>query len=255
MSATGRTKKAGAPTAREKDDNYETPAWCVHAIWPHVRPIQGNVLDPTCGRGAIFEALEGKIEKHRLFGIEIDVGRAAQAKYRAHRVIHGDFLEVAPNPMTFQGANDVLGWKPSLILTNPPYRPALSIVQRSLEIVRPHGGEVAMLLRVNFLGSQERGPWWVDHLADMYVLSERPSFTAALRWDAQGAERCPNREMKDDGKWGPRCQRPIEHDGDCATYGTDATEYCWFVWGPHRRGQIHILPPAAYGRENWRSAA
>ena len=65
-----------------------------------------------------------------------------------------------------------------------------------------------MLLRLNFLGSQERSDYLREHMPDIYVIPNRPSFTG--------------------GK-------------------TDSIEYAWFVWskyndyGKNSSGKIVIL--------------
>jgi hypothetical protein len=194
---------------RDLDDNYETPEWCVRAIWPHVRPISGAVLDPCAGRGAIVHLLTSSLYRAAdVYGCEIDKGRQVQCANLdppPRRCAHADWL-TAPSCVGPPGKPP--GW-PRLILTNPPYRLALPFVEKALTATAPVGGEVCMLLRLNFLGSQKRGLWLRDHLPDVYVLSERPSFT---------------------GK------------------GTDATEYAWFVWGPKRSGRLHMLVNGS-GRE------
>jgi hypothetical protein len=88
-----------------------------------------------------------------------------------------------------------------LIFTNPPYSLAEEIITHALETWSK--ATVVMLLRLNFLGSQKRKPFWDKHpVSEIYVLSKRPSFT---------------------GK------------------GTDATEYAWFVWRPHVTKQRIIV--------------
>jgi hypothetical protein len=88
---------------------------------------------------------------------------------------------------------------------NPPYLDAAAHVAKALEVAPI----VAFLLRLNFLGSAKRLNFWRHHPADVYVLSERPSF-----------------------------------DGE----GTDATEYAWFVWGQcGTYGRVQVLGPPETG--------
>lgn len=89
-----------------------------------------------------------------------------------------------------------------LIVMNPPYSLALPFVAAALEVVRSQAGTVAALLRLGFLASRKRRDWWQSHPADVYVLSERPSFTG-------------------DGR-------------------TDATDYAWFVWR-EGAGRVRVL--------------
>lgn len=84
----------------------------------------------------------------------------------------------------------------------PPYSIALEFIEAALSM-RKSQGVVAFLLRINFLGSQERADWHRAHPCKLYVLPRRPSFTGG---------------------------------------GTDATEYAWFVWGEgHEAGTWEIL--------------
>jgi hypothetical protein len=67
-----------------------------------------------------------------------------------------------------------------------------------------------MLMRINYLGSIKRHEWWKDRCPTaLYVLSKRPSFTGE---------------------------------------GTDATEYCWYVWDKTNRlptGIQFVTPPTS----------
>jgi hypothetical protein len=87
------------------------------------------------------------------------------------------------------------------IITNPPYSLAMEFIQRALAEA-PADADVAFLLRLNFLGSQRRAAFHRMYPSDVYVLPRRPSFTGG---------------------------------------GTDATEYCWMVWGANRGGRWSIL--------------
>ena len=74
------------------------------------------------------------------------------------------------------------------IITNPPFSLAKSFLTKSLKEAKV----VIYLLRLNYLGSQKRKVFWeLNPPTNLYVLSERPSFTG---------------------------------------HGTDATEYAWFIW-------------------------
>jgi hypothetical protein len=81
----------------------------------------------------------------------------------------------------------------------------MAFVEHCLEL----SSNVAMLLRLNFLASKKRNPFMREHCPNVYVLSDRPSFT---------------------GK------------------GTDSIEYAWFVWESNARkssGRIQVLPPTS----------
>jgi SAM-dependent methyltransferase len=172
---------------------FETPAWATRSIL-HQLPKRCRYLDVGCGTGAI-----GSVVAHEgtpwgmVSGIEIDPVLAAKASEVGLCVETGDFLEMP-----------VSEWQDTqVIISNPPYSLALEFLRKSLEIVIPNMGTVAMILRLPFLAAQLRAQFHKDHPSDIFVLPRRPSFT---------------------GK------------------GTDATDYAWFVWGPGRGNRWSILP-------------
>lgn len=194
MSATGRSD------VRRADDFYATPEWCTRAILPYLHVSRG-ALDPCCGTGAILDVLRravGAAEYDTIRGIELDADRARCA---SHNVVCADALEL-PSGM----------WgKPSLVVTNPPYRLAMQFVARALLEVESERGVVAMLLRLNWLGSQARASFHRTRPSEVYILPRRPSFTGG---------------------------------------GTDAIEYAWFVWrnaSPTGAGKWRILDVDARG--------
>jgi hypothetical protein len=89
-----------------------------------------------------------------------------------------------------------------MIITNPPFSLALEFLQKSLH----EAITVCYLLRLNFLGSQKRRPFWqANRPSHVLVLANRPCFTS-------------------DGK-------------------TDSIEYAWFCWD---RGGIVTLEPGVH---------
>src|SRR3990167_11439596 len=67
--------------------------------------------------------------------------------------------------------------KPDVIITNPPFKMALEVIQKSLRDVK-EGGMVIMLLRLNFFGSLSRVNFWHNNMPTFtYVHSKRMSFT------------------------------------------------------------------------------
>ena len=184
MSATGRSN------VRDPDDNYATPPWVTQLLLPYLALQLGTrVLDPCCSEGAILRTLPTGVQG---IGIELDAGRAATARAAGFSVTARDALAPEPWPTA------------DVVITNPPYRLALQFVQRAL--AETGMGTVAMLLRLNWLGSQARADFHRQHPSDVCVLSKRPSFV--------------------NGR-------------------TDATEYSWLLWGPGRGGRWGILGPSA----------
>lgn len=219
MSAKGR----GESVATNDTEHYPTPDWCVRAIAAHL-PAAGCILDPCAGDGAVLDALRatGRFRPIAWFGFEIDPALNDVACRKGYANDAATAIELGAPGVDFSStgglaaaaARDALSdasWgHPELVVTNPPYGLALAFVQRALREVAP-GGTVAMLLRINWLGSQARAAFHREHPADVYVLSHRPKF------------------------------RPSKKTGKMAS---DATEYAWFVWGPGRGGRWFVLDAA-----------
>lgn len=93
------------------------------------------------------------------------------------------------------------------IITNPPFSLALDYIGKGLDDVR-EGGHVIYLLRLNFLGSEKRNPFFIKNMPKaMVVHSHRMSFTS---------------------------------DGH-----TDSIEYAHFIWGKKPTGkptELYLLP-------------
>lgn len=175
MSATGRSGE------RVEADYYPTPAWCVHRLLEAVRLPGGAWLEPCVGDGAICKAVAR--DRTDVLWTTYDIRPDSCA------ATVGDFLGVH--------SPDDRPWA-SVCLTNPPYSLAMEFVQHAMK----HAHVVAMLLRLNFLGSEGRAEFFRAHPPSVYVLPNRPSFV--------------------NGR-------------------TDACEYAWFVWGLHPTPEIRVL--------------
>jgi len=188
MSATGRGG------IRRRDDFYETPEWCTRAILRALKPQPETILEPSAGHGAIIRVLRDNawntIARPTIQAVEIrPEARIPLGDSGADVVITGDFL--------VWGQGDRVPY--DLIIGNPPYALAFEFCQRAIGMAHV----VALLLRLNFLGSQKRAQWMRRNTPSIFVLPKRPSFTGN---------------------------------------GTDATEYAWFVWGhPSHRATVNIL--------------
>lgn len=171
---------------RAADDFYRTPAWCVWRLLEVVAPAEGLWLEPCAGDGAIVRAVESypgeRLPAHTWAVIEKRPEEAAglAALVGAEAVeCPGDFLA---------SVEAVAKLRPRALIMNPPYSQAMDFVQAAIEVA-PF---VAALLRLNWLASAERCDFLRATCPDVYVIPNRPSFTA---------------------------------DG-----GSDASEYAWLVW-------------------------
>ncbi len=157
MSATGRS------AVRDPSDYYATPAWCVRRLLEAVELPAGLWLEPCAGEGAIIRAVEehahGNVIWHAIEAREecipiLDVISTCQT------AVQGSFQAVPADS------------RYALVLTNPPYRSALQIVQHALKFAPI----VVMLLRLNWLASDKRVAWIRAHTPSVFVLPDRPSF-------------------------------------------------------------------------------
>lgn len=189
MSATGR----GAE--RMKDDFYETPAWCVRRYLDFramTLPV-GRWIEPSAGSGAIIRAVNAWFEREscdppKWMAIELEK-RFVDTGLVVMPVYFGDFLD---DKVSVSNKFD-------FCIGNPPYKLAREFIEKALSLSR----EVAFLLRLNFLESEDRHDLFYKHPCDVRVLPNRPSFRA---------------------------------DGS-----TDATAYAWFEFGEGHGGRMSVL--------------
>ena len=140
-------------SARSDLDHYDTPKYTIQSLLD-VHSIRYPVLEPCAGNLAISNMLtEGVVYTN-------DINELSPAKRNV------DYLD--------KTGFRFFGYK--TIITNPPFNIAQQIIERALEDVH-EGGEVIMLLRLNFLGANIRKQFWQDvPLKHIYVLSKRPRF-------------------------------------------------------------------------------
>ena len=88
----------------------------------------------------------------------------ALKKFTDTRVVTMDIRE--DSPALYKGKDylrSVSTRKHDLIITNPPFNIALSVIQKALNDVAD-GGFVIMLLRLNYFGSKDRFQFWQNNL-------------------------------------------------------------------------------------------
>jgi hypothetical protein len=170
-------------------DFYPTPEWVTETLITHCPPPMGAVLEPCAGDGAICRVLK----RHYYTAQPVELEPRGELLANA-RLINGDFLELVKDPP--QQLRNI-----DSIVTNPPFSLAREFAEAcvSLDV-----GYVALLLRLNVLGSRPWSGFWREHPPTrIRPLYKRPSFTG-------------------DGK-------------------TDACNYGWFVWEKGRPA-VDIVP-------------
>lgn len=182
---------------QKADEPYQTQPWVIHRLLDLYLPPE-PVLEPSAGRGNLVRALE-----ERGYAVEDFDIRTGHDIFRPH----------IAEPTT-----DAPLW--GCLLTNPPYAVAERYVWRAFDFA----SEVCLLLRLDFLGSQERHRLWCRHpLTALVTLSDRPGF-------------------------GFESAEPV---------GTDRYNYAWFIWSSdewfwHRQPRLKpfnwIRKPAGHGK-------
>ncbi len=124
-----------AGTAVSKDlQYYPTPTEVVERVLSsaYIRPGE-RVLEPSCGCGRFLDALRSAGAD--AVGIEVDPGRATQARAKGHRVMLANFLEAVPT-----GDYDH-------VVMNPPFygKHYAKHVTHALKFLKPGGKLTAIL--------------------------------------------------------------------------------------------------------------
>ena len=131
-----------------------------------------NVLEPSSGEGHISKIL--KVHGIKVISSDIiDRGYGSKMAFQKYKTWQGD------------------------IITNPPYKWALECVKHALKII-PEGNKVAMFLKLQFMESKKRKPFFIANPPyRIYVSSSR--LHCAL-------------------------------NGEFSKYHGNAIAYAWYVW-------------------------
>jgi hypothetical protein len=122
---------------RHAADLYETPSEAVEMLLRHV-PLQGPVLEPSAGRGAIVAEL-------RRHGVQV---RASDLYDHQAEVALG--IETG---MDFLSISSMSGYRS--IVMNPPFKDAEAHVRHALRLL-PDRGTLAVLLRMTWIAARAR---------------------------------------------------------------------------------------------------
>lgn len=163
MSSTNR----GSSRDSHISDYYITPVDIIKDFLNKFIEIEGKyvfktILDPCAGGDDTHPmsypaALEAFGIRGNIDTVDIRQDSLAQLKT--------DYLQLSVPPETY-----------SVIITNPPFNYALEIIEKSLKDIS-QDGYVIMLLRLNFLGSKKRKPFWdANPPKYVFVHSKRISF-------------------------------------------------------------------------------
>lgn len=232
MSATSRGRE------RLPDDTYFSPTWTVDRLFEKIKLPGGTWLEPGAGDGRIIatsSSLRGDID-----WTAVEIQKPLIKKLHGHvpvdRVFRGDFLElVKSGHVGIAGPFDVA-------IGNPPYSLAQEFIEASLKLAK----NVVFLLRLNFLESEERSTWMAQHVPDIYVLPNRPSYKVFVS-DVYFCSHCDYGKEKSvpQGNAEPRCQgcgKAMAFKGEKKS-SSDASAYAWMHWhqGVRTEGKVVML--------------
>ncbi len=127
-----------------------------------------------------------------------------------------------------------------LVITNPPYNVAMDFAKRFVPWTK-EGSTLALLLRLNWLGSEDRADWIRANTPATNVLPKRPPFVASITCEKKRDRAAPcsfhvTQEVEAlRPKKCPACGAGVK------VTTTDATEYAWMVWEPNAPPLVRIL--------------
>ena len=205
MSSTGRGERLGGP-----EDFYQTPAWAVRRLLETWKPAGGLWLEPGAGNGAIIKAANSVRSDVEWLAVEIREAEEEGLQHVARTVVMGDFLDRSlPLPDTS---------RVSVVLGNPPFSLAQAFIERSRELCPV--AEIVMLLRLNYIGSEDRADFMRTNLPSLRILPNRASFLPVP------------------GKVGK----------------VDSIEYAWFGWRPDKAdaGAFWLLESTPKEERRWK---
>ncbi len=173
--ATRRERTGASPANDPELSQWFTPPWAADLLVADALRGLGavDVLEPSCGDGAILEAIPAS---HHAIGIEIDPRMAAAARARTGReVIVGDYAHVSLGNRTF-GA----------IIGNPPFEAdAIEALVSRAHGLMPEEGVLGLVLPAHIPASSDRISRWRERFAiEVQILPRTlfPRLTLPLAW-------------------------------------------------------------------------
>jgi len=216
---------------RDENDFYPTPVWAIKRALERIALPGGLWLEPAAGDGRVINVVRECRPDVTWSAVE----KREEALPHLKRL---GFDKGSIQDFLMMGRRQL----PEIDVTfsNPPYNLAQEFIEQALDVSK----HVVYLLRLNFLGSEDRAHFLTKNTPDVYVLPNRPSFSQSLSCKAKKKTGCPwkitLRLEVDAAKTFPNCP---SCGGAVAITTSDATEYAWmhFHRGGRRSGKLEVL--------------
>lgn len=128
-----------------------------------------RVLDVGAGRGAIGRTIK-EVTGALIDSVEIREEECDALNAHSENVWIADFLSWEPPT----------GYKPDVIISNPPFSKAVDIAERAFSLFP--NTPLIMLQRLEWLSSRKRMRFFANHpVQSLWTLSQRPAFLGANR--------------------------------------------------------------------------
>ena len=113
---------------------YPTPVSVINRVLDSIHLPEGcEVLEPSCGDGAILDELRKRGAK--CWGVEVHAGRASAARAKGHNVYTANFLDMNPMPQH------------DFVIMNPPFygKHYKKHIDHAMKFLKPGGTLVSIL--------------------------------------------------------------------------------------------------------------
>lgn len=146
--------------AKKKNEFYRTDPKLTRAwldVWRPKGFEPARILEPAAGDGAMIDPLHERFPAATIEAFDV----APQSD------------RVGQKSMFF---SDYERKVYDLVITNPPFSRAVEFAEEGLTLLAP-GGRLVLLLKLQFLASRKRIPFFRRHLPnEVWIISERQSF-------------------------------------------------------------------------------
>lgn len=152
---------------RIANDVYNTPQTLAEACLGVISGAPSTIWEPNAGAGSFVRAARNRWPFARVFASDIDSAAVGLRDAHAH---------IATDALTYRPRLQI-----DMVVGNPPFATAQEHIEHAYSIA----DTVGFILRLNMLEGKGRIKFWEKYRpSEVYVLSERPSFTSNGKTDS-----------------------------------------------------------------------